>query len=198
MDESLLPPPAAPAKPVPWRAMALAIVPCAALAAGTGLQRAIEAPGGDALAHWLLWSTGAGVLIGATAGALRRAKFVWAAYGAAAPWMAAGLVMAALHVARPVREMLADHLEASCRAERRAICSVGEFDAACARADRRLLGEPVHSRCSDASCTWRWTYAGPFRPEQVPPRGSLMCSVVTDARGKGLRSTVMAVAGPAD
>ncbi len=68
--------------------------------------------------------------------------------------------------------------------------------AACARRDRRLLGEPQQALCKDGACTLRWLYRGPFRPEQRAPRGAFLCSVVTDARGNGIRSSLMAVADP--
>ncbi len=201
MDESLLPPPVKGARPVPWRAIAAAFVPAAALAAGTGLQRWLEgsAPSGDVLLRWLLWSAGAGLFVGAGVGLLRGSRLPWAVYGAAAPLLAVGLVLGALRAVLPVREWIADRAEAACRAEGRPVCSVREFDAACARRDRRLLGEPQQTLCrddKDGACTLRWLYRGPFRPEQRAPRGAFLCSVVTDALGNGIRSSLMAVADP--
>ncbi len=199
MDESLLPPPArSGARPVPWRAIAALFVPAAALAAGTGLQRWLEgsAASGDVLLRWLLWSAGAGLFVGAGVGLLRGSRLLWAVYGAAAPLLAVGLVLGAMRAVLPLREWIADREEASCRAEGRSVCSVREFDAACARRDRKLLGEPQQALCKDGACTLRWLYRGPFRPEQRAPRGAFLCSVVTDARGNGIRSSLMAVADP--
>ena len=96
-----------------------------------------------------------------------------------------------MSVVRPVREAVADRREAACRAEGRAICSVREFDAACAGKDLNKLGPPAQSICKGASCTQRWLYRGPFRPEQLAFKGGFLCSIV-----EGGRSSVMAVADP--
>ncbi len=47
--------------------------------------------------HWLAWSSGAGLVVGALAGLLRRQMF-WPAYGLVAPWLLAGLVWGLLQV----------------------------------------------------------------------------------------------------
>ena len=195
MDESLLPPPAGDGRPVPWRAIAVAFIPFGALAAGAGLSRAVDSPQGDTVARWLFWSTGAGVALGALWGALlgRAARFI--VYGAAAPWLAASLVIAGFRAAGPVREWLADREEAACRQAGRPLCSAREFQAACGRGDGKALGPPVQAWCAGGSCTRRWTYRGPFRPEAAPPRSVLMCSV-TEAAGKPPRGSVIAIASP--
>jgi hypothetical protein len=196
MDESLLPPPEPPKKPFPWRAAALAFVPAAALAAGTGLSRWLDSAHGDVILRWLFWSSGAGAIVGALVAAFLRPRFAWPLYGIAAPWLAAGLVVAGMRVARPFREHLADRREAGCRAAGRQVCNAQEFRAACDASDRDRLGTPHQSRCAAGACTQRWTYDGPFRPETVPPRTILLCSVVTDAKGKTVRASMMAVADP--
>jgi hypothetical protein len=190
--EELLPPPEEPARPGPWRALAAFFVPAAALAAGVGLQRFFEGPlpPGDALLRWMNWSSGAGLAVGALVGLLWRKPFRWAAYGAVAPWAAAGLVGAAVAAARPVREALADHREKTCREAGRAVCSVPEFVAGCARSGAGL-GEPQVKLCTDKGCTFRWIYPGPFRPDAYVAPGALLCSVVADAAGKGVRYALM-------
>jgi hypothetical protein len=98
-----------PPRPLPWRKLAVLFVPAAALAAGVGLQLVFEGPQpeGDSLLRWLCWSSGAGLAIGAAAGALacrrpeRRAA--WAFFGAASPWALAGLVLLAGEAPRPLR-----------------------------------------------------------------------------------------------
>ena len=191
MDESLLPPPIEPAKPFPWRPLLALFVPAAALAGGTGLQRWLDAAAADPVLHWLAWSTGVGVIVGAAVGLARRRKLIWAAYGLTAPWIAAGVVAGTVVAVRPVRERLADRHEAACRAEGRAICTVSAFDAACARRDLKALGPPQQSICNGPSCTQRWVYRGPFRPDQLPVKGSVLCSIVD-----GARSSTIAVADP--
>jgi hypothetical protein len=76
---------------VPWRALLALFVPAAALAAGTGLQRLFESSSSDPVLHWLAWSSGAGLAVGALAGRLRRRMF-WAAYGLVSPWLLASLM----------------------------------------------------------------------------------------------------------
>jgi hypothetical protein len=198
VDESLLPPPARPQRPVPWRPLAALFLPAAAVAAGTGLQRWLEGPvpSGDSILRWLFWSAGAGLLLGAAAGAMRRAPLRWAAYGAAGPWLLAALVFGGARASLPVRQWVADRREAGCRAEGRKLCTLREFDAACARRDQQLLGDPQQSLCKDATCTLRWTWRGPFRPEEIAFRGGFICSIVTDAQGNGVRSTEVAFADP--
>lgn len=199
MSESphdLLPPPLPPSRPFPWAAISALFVPAAALAAGTGLQRLIEGPVTDPV-RWLLWSSAAGLLVGALAGLMLGQKLVWAAYGLATPWMAAGLVAGSTHLVRPLREKLADQREAACRAEGRAICTLRDFTRRCGevRADpsraKALLGEPRTSSCAGQGCTLKWLYPGPFRPEQYGP-GALACFVLTDPQGRGVRHWLMA------
>ncbi|HET7787887.1 MAG TPA: hypothetical protein VFL36_18085 [Myxococcales bacterium] len=193
MDESLLPPPEPPARPAPVRLLALILVPAAALAAGTGVSVLAGAPRGDALVRWLAWSSAAGLLLGAGCGALFGRRLLWALHGALSPWLVAALVMASLRISQPVREALADRREAQCRSAGRAPCSAQEFRSACAARDRARLGPPAQSLCGGGSCTHRWTYAGPFRPDTMPARARLLCSIVTDSAGHGLRSSVIAV-----
>ncbi|MGE5048861.1 MAG: hypothetical protein ACM3PC_09850 [Deltaproteobacteria bacterium] len=196
MDESLLPPPEAAARPFPWRAAALILVPAAALAAGTGVSYVAGAAQGDALLRWLSWSSALGLLLGAACGGLfRKRRLLWALHGALSPWLVAALVLAGVRVSEPLREALADRCEAHCRAAGRGPCTAQEFRSACDRFDRALLGPPAQSLCRNGSCTWRWTYAGPFRPDTVAPHTRLLCSIVTDASGNRVRSSVVAVAG---
>ncbi|HUJ27847.1 MAG TPA: hypothetical protein VLW85_17605 [Myxococcales bacterium] len=189
MDESLLPPAEKPGRPFPWRTSLALFVPAAALAAGTGLQRWLEGPQpqGDAVLHWLYWSGGSGLAIGIVVGMLRRARLAWIAWGYLSPFAAAALVWLATEAARPVREYLADRREADCRAEGRKLCTLREFEQACARRDRSLLGEPAQQ----VNEIRRWYYRGPFRPEQIPFRGAVLCSISASAR-----PTTMAVADP--
>jgi hypothetical protein len=69
-------------------------VPAAALALGVGLQRLAEgpAPQGDPFVRWLVWSSGAGLIIGALTGLALRKRLLWTVYGLTAPWMVAALV----------------------------------------------------------------------------------------------------------
>jgi hypothetical protein len=199
VDDQLLPPPEKPARTLPWRALGALFVPAAALAGGVGLQRFFEGqlPTGDALLRWLLWSSGAGLAVGAVVGMFSRKPGRWAAYGVLAPWAAAGLVGGIVAAVRPLRDALADRREASCRAEGRAVCSVPEFVSRCAEAAKEprrgptLLGEPQQKLCDAQGCTFRWTYSGPFRPETYVDPGVLLCSVVADAAGKGVRYALM-------
>lgn len=196
VDESLLPPPETPARPFPWRAAALILVPAASLAAGTGVSYLGGGAGGDALLRWLQWSSALGLLLGAATGAIfRKRRQLWALHGALSPWLVAALVLAGVRVSEPLREMVADRREAHCRASGRAVCTAQEFRSACDRVDRALLGPPAQSLCGGGSCTLRWTYAGPFRPDTIPERSRLICSIVTGAGGNGVRSSVVAIAG---
>ncbi len=192
MDESLLPP-RRESRPRPWRAVAAVFIPFAGLAAGSGLSRAFDPPEADFWVRWLLWSSLAGLLSGAVWGLFLRRPALWLAYGAVAPGAAAGLVVAGIRAAQPVREWVADAVEARCRAAGSRVCSVREFDAACAARDRAALGPPVQSWCAGESCTERWTYGGPFRPDTWPRRTTLVCSVTSGAGGP--RSSVIAVSG---
>jgi hypothetical protein len=130
-------------------------------------------------------------LLGAGVGLVRGRRIGWAAYGLAAPFIAAGVVWAAAAAARPIREVVADRREDACRAEGRSICSVREFDAACSGREVKKLGPPAQSICNGASCTLRWVYRGPFRPDQISFKGGFLCSIVD-----GTRASVIAVADP--
>ena len=157
------------------------------------MQRAVEGPipAGDALLRWICWSSGAGVLLGLVAGLLRHQRLVWAAYGAAAPWLTAALMLGALRATKPVREMVADRHEAACRANGRAICTVREFRTHCERGDAASLGAPRAKTCGASTCTSRWLYTGPFRPDNYVAPGSLLCSMVVDTQGKLARAAIL-------
>lgn len=200
--EELLPPPEPPRRPFPWRLFGALFVPAAALAAGTGLQRFLDADAPDPVLRWLAWSSACGVLVGAAVGLFRKSKLGWSAYGLAAPWLTAAVVLGAMKGTRPLRESLADRREAACRAEGRKVCTVNDFSARCAQAQKdpaaaqSLLGEARSKSCNGQSCTMQWLYAGPFRPEQYPPAGALACFVMTDAQGHGLRHWFMTAEAP--
>jgi hypothetical protein len=197
--EKLLPPPLPPRRQLPWRALTALFIPAAALAAGTGLAHAFEAPAGfDSSLHWLALSSAMGLLIGLAAGAALKRKALWAAYGLIAPPAVVAAVIGSISAARPVREWMADRREASCHAAGRAVCTIGEFIARCeqgqastARA-RELLGEPKNAACTGQRCTLKWLYTGPFRPEQMAGPGGVACFVLTDEQGRGVRHWVMA------
>jgi len=194
VDESLLPPPEAPSRPFPWRAFALILVPAAALAVGTGISWLAGTAHGDALLRWLSWSSAVGLVFGAGCGAIFGRRLLWAAHGALSPWLVAALVLAGARLSEPLRDALADHREAQCSASGRRTCTAEEFRSACVARDRALLGVPAQSLCQDAACTHRWIYPGPFRPDAAA-RTRLLCSIVTDAAGNGLRSSLVTVAG---
>lgn len=199
--------------PVPWRAVALFFIPAAAVAGGRGLQWLLEGPepGGDHLARWLLYSAAAGLLIGALAGTLLTktlgGRLVWACWGVVSPLVLALSVTLGATAARPFRDWRASVGEAKCR-KTRTLCQTREFRAACAEAGRPLpqtreralqvLGPPVFERCDGAGCTLRWSYAGPWTPDDWVAPGSILCSVVTDAAGQGVRSTVQPGDEPRD
>lgn len=197
MDSGLLPAPGQPARPLPWRALCALLVPAAALAAGVGLQHALEGPlaGGDPVLRWLFLSSAAGLLLGGLAGLLlarsRGARAGWAAWGAAAPFACAALALGGAAAARPVRDHFARRGEAHCRAQGRALCTLREFDAACAAFARDKLGAPLHETCDGSGCTRRWLYAGPWTPENYVAPGSVICSVVADPSGRPLRHTLL-------
>jgi hypothetical protein len=187
---------------MPWRAIATLFVPAAALAAGAGLQRLVSWPSQDSVLQWLCLSSAAGALTGAIVGLAMKRKLLWAVYGVAAPWIAAGLVATVLRGLPPLREKLADRREEICRAEGRAFCTMQEFTARCtqARTDpskaKLLLGDPRTSSCNGQTCTLQWLYAGPFRPEQHAGPGALACFVLTDTQGHGVRHWLMAAEPP--
>jgi hypothetical protein len=193
-----------PPRPLPWRKLAALFVPAAALAAGVGLQLVFEGPRpeGDSLLRWLCWSSGAGLAIGAAAGALafRRPalRAAWAFFGAASPWALAGLALLAGEAAQP----LARNRVERCR-ETRAVCSAAGFRTGCAASAATRpgalergsveLGAPAQRHCDATGCTYRWVYDGPWMPDEA---GTLWCSVVTDAAGAGLRSALVAEPPP--
>jgi hypothetical protein len=94
----LLPEPEVPGRSLPWRALCAFFVPAASLALGVGLQRLAEgpAPQGDPFVRWLVWSSGAGLIIGALTGLVLGKRLLWASYGLAAPWVVAALVSAGM------------------------------------------------------------------------------------------------------
>lgn len=197
--DDLLPPPEPPGRPAPWRALSLLLVPAAAFAAATGLQRLFDhGPAGDALVRWMLWATAAGAATGALAGRALGPRLLWTLYGLAAPWGVAALVLGGVQALRPVGEALADRREARCREAGRRLCTEQEFGAACANNDRALLGAPRSASCGPQGCTARWIYDGPFRPEISARTGAIVCNVVTDARGRPLRHLLFAQELPLD
>ena len=195
MDDSLLPP-RRESRPRPWRAAAAVFVPVAGLAAGVGLSRAFDPVHVDFWPRWLLWSSLSGLVIGAAWGVVLHRPAGWTAYGLVAPGALALLVVGGMRAAVPVREWVADRREASCRASGGKVCSMRDFDAACAARDRATLGTPAQSWCAGESCTARWTYRGPFRPDTYPRRTTLVCSVTIDGEKGRERSSLIAVADP--
>lgn len=201
LEEAVPPPP----RPIPWRAVALVALPAAALAGGRGVQWLLEGPtpSGDALLRWMLFSCGTGLLLGALAGRLLTrtggGRLVWALWGALAPFVLAGAVSLGVAAARPLRAWAAEKGYEKCR-QTRTVCSVTEFREACSLAARPVpgakarvagtLGPPAFDRCDETSCTLRWTYEGPWTPDNWVAPGALLCSVVTDPQGTGLRWSV--------
>lgn len=201
-----------PSRPLPWRWLLPLLVPAAALAAGVGLQALIEGPRppGDALLRWLAWSSAAGLLLGLVAGAvasrrpLRRAA--WAALGAAGPWLAGGFAMLGVQAAVPLRFRLAERRIDECRRSR-AICRSSAFRAACAAAGARAPAAraraaaafgaaPAQQACDAGGCTYRWSYAGPWTPDDEGGGEVLWCSVLVGPAGEGLRSAITAAPAP--
>lgn len=194
-----------PAAPVPWRAIALLVLPAAAVAAGRGVQWALEGPepGGDQLARWLLFSAGSGLALGLFASALLTktlgGRLVWALWGALSPLLLALAVTLGVAAARPFRDWRARVGEEKCR-QTRPVCQTHEFRAACEAAGRPLprareraiqaLGPPTFERCEAGGCTLRWSYTGPWTPDDWVAPGSMLCSVVIDAGGQGVRASV--------
>ena len=201
----LLPPPLPPRQPVPWRRLGAVLLPVASLAAGTGLQRFFESgAGGDPVLRWLCWSSGAGlVLAGLALAFARRSRLsgLWLVWGAASPWLLAGAVLLGAQAVRPLREAAADRGEARCHAEGRAVCTLNEFVARCQKAGApgpdalaratNLLGPPLQKLCDASGCSLRFSYAGPWRPDNWVAPGSLLCAVRTDAQDRSLRSTTL-------
>ena len=196
MDSSLLPAPEPPPRPAPKRALSLLFVPAAALAGGVLFQRLFDLQGGDAMLHWLLFSSAAGVVAGGVIGLWLGSPILWTFYGAAAPWVVAGIVTVGVRAARPVRDLVAARSASECRASGRALCTLSEFRAACEVGARARLGTPQHEACSASGCTRRWSYTGPWTPDNFVAPGAVLCSVVTDGQGRVVRQTVLAGSDP--
>jgi hypothetical protein len=176
-----------------------------ALAAGSLLARLIDGvqPQGDAAFRWLLLCAASGGVAGIAAGLLLAKNFggrlVWAVWGLAAPCALAGLVVGTGVALRPVRDWVSARGEAKCRLTR-SICTPREFRQACALAAANepgarqraaaILGGPGAELCSPAGCTGRWLYTGPWTPDDYVAPGSMLCSVVFDAEGRGVRRAV--------
>lgn len=200
-------------KPFPARAVALVVVPLAALAAATGAQWLLEGPlpGGDASLRWLLWGAGLGLGLGGAAGlglaASTGGRLFWAAWGLCAPLALAGLVVGGAAALRPLRDWVARRGEEECRLTRK-VCTTREFRAACAQVaaaapgarerGRSLLGAPDAELCDQGGCTFRWLYTGPWTPDDWVAPGSLLCSVVADGAGHGLRHALNPGTEPKD
>ena len=194
-----------PQRPFPWRAVALVLVPAVALAAGSVLARLIDGPQpkGDAALRWLLLCVATGAVVGSVAGFLISktlgGRLVWTVWGLAAPLLLAGLVVGTSVLLRPVREWMAARGVARCRLTR-TVCTAGEFREACASAAvnqpgarqraASVLGGPGAELCYPAGCTGRWLYTGPWQPDDWVAPGSLLCSVVFDGEGRGVRHAV--------
>ncbi len=204
-------PPAPPQKtrgsrPLPWRFLAALLVPAGSLAAASGLQRALEGPAarGDALSRWLFFASAIGVLFGALAGlALGRGlagRLRWTAFGALSPWVLALGSTAAAKAVRPLRDRITEQRIVACRAEGRPACSLDEFRRGCSAAGsaasgarplaRKLLGPPAQELCEAQGCTDRFRYEGPWTPDNWVAPGAVVCSVVSDGQGRGIRSAL--------
>lgn len=192
MDSSLLPAPAPAPRPIPKRALSLFLVPAAALALGVLVERILDLPGGDPVLRWLAISSAAGLGTGALAGVWLSARLPWTLYGAASPWVVSAVVLLGARVVRPVREAASVRAADQCRASGRTLCSLSEFRAACEASAREKLGPPQHESCSPSGCTRRWSYAGPWTPDNYVAPGSVLCSVVTDGQGRVVRQTTLA------
>jgi hypothetical protein len=182
------------------------LVPFAALAGATGLQRWFEgpAPSGDALLRWLLFASVAGLLIGGITGLVlgrsRLERYGWTALGVVGPWLATVVVTGVLLGAHDVQERWATHELRVCRASGRAFCRQAEFRGACAGAAsrdfglrdaaRRSLGVPLRKKCDQDRCESQWSYDGPWDAEESTT--TQVCSVITDAAGHGARWMMLA------
>ena len=190
-----------------WPLLAL-FIPAAGLALATALQRWLEGPAplGDQLLRWLSFASVLSLACGLLAGLLfargRLARLSWAVWGAASPWAVALATVALVQAARPLRDRWAAHSEAACLENGRLVCSRAEFERRCAEAGRAtsraretaraLLGAPEQALCTEAGCTDRFRYQGPWKPDNFVVSGAQLCSVVSDAAGKGLRSALTA------
>ena len=205
-----LPPPPPPARKLgerfPWRVTAALLIPTAALAAATGIQRWAEGslPIGDALGRWLLIASVSGGIAGTASGPLLgralAGRLAWLAWGTGSPWL---LVLASLgitQVVRPLRDSLAARQERACHEQGRPACSLLDFTRGCRAAAagagsreraRNLLGSPALELCDGGGCTQRFRYEGPWTPDNWVAPGALVCSVVSDASGRGLRFALL-------
>jgi hypothetical protein len=185
---------------LPWRVLAALLAPVAALGGSAGLWRWIDGPvpQGDSVLRWLWLASALGLLLCGVAGlwlaARASGRALWAAWGAAGPWAAAALALFAVRAVRPLRDAVAARQEASCRARGRTACTLNEFLTHCRSAgqpggDWRALGPPSQELCGPDGCTRRFVYAGPWTPDNWVMPGSLICSVVADARGAPVRAT---------
>jgi hypothetical protein len=196
-------------RPLPWRTLAIFVVPFAALAAATGLQRWLEGPTprGDALLRWLVFASVAGLLVGGITGLVlgrsRLERYGWTALGVVGPWLATVVVTGVLLGAHNVQERWAQHQLRECRASGRALCRQAEFQGACAGAasrdpalrdaSRRSLGVPSSKKCDRGWCESRWSYDGPWGSEEAATMQ--VCSVTTDTAGHFGRWMMLAADG---
>jgi len=203
--EILREPVAPPARPLPAGLLLSLALPAASMALAALLQKVMETgePRGDPAGRWLQMSSIAGLVLGlclglARGGTLPR-KMLWTAWGAVAPLFFTGAMVLGVEAAHPFREMLAERGAANCRLTRK-ICSLSELREICTAGGsgpqtlertKALLGAPAQTLCSGAGCTYRWTYAGPWTPDNWIAPGSVICSVVADAQGAGVRSALV-------
>ena len=195
-----------PGRPLPWRMLAIFLVPLAALAGATGLQRWFEGPvpTGDSLLRWLLFASVTGLLVGGVTGLIlgrrRSERYGWTALGVVGPWVVTIAVTGVLLGARKVQERWALHELRACHASGRPLCKPAEFRGACAAAVSRdpalrdaalrSLGVPVQKNCHENRCDARWSYDGPWDVEDSGEKQ--VCSVITDAQGRGGRWLILA------
>lgn len=181
-------------RPLPWRTLSIFLVPFAGLAAATSLQRWFDGPAsaGDALLRWLLFASVAGLFVGGIAGLVlgrnRAERYGWTFWGVVGPWCVTVAVTGILAGALNLRERWADHELAACRAAGHAVCTPGEFRAACAASAStdagiragatRELGVPVRQDCAQGRCRSQWSYDGPWAAEGSTTRQ--ICAVVGD------------------
>lgn len=202
-DRVELPPPLPPRQGLrggfPTRTVAAFAIPAVGFAAATALTYWLDGPqpAGDAISRWLLFASACSFCAGLVVGLLLSRRFAaraaWTAWGAASPWLASLLVLAAVAAARPLRDRFAARGHERCVAEGRAVCSARMFAERCRSAalpgadGKALLGAPDHESCGPQGCTRRYRYEGPWTPDDYAAGGALICSVVTDANGAPVR-----------